>query len=357
MNIGLKIKQLRIKNEMTQEDLAEFLGVSSKAVSRWENSITYPDITLLPILATIFKVTVDELLDVEKIKEEDYVKELDEQAFEYQKNNLIDNEVKMWSDAYKKLPHNEDIKIRYIDAMDTYDIIHNSNKYKEEIIKLSEALILKTNNVNIKDYIVQVLVNLYSMEDNADMADKYARLMPRSITTNYNVLRTKYLKDEKLLFSIQENIEDFKAEILRELEFVLNDNRVKTTTLYKKNLLDKVIDMINVLSVSEDDYGYDATFLIFSYIKLAELNIELGNNDVDDIINNIIKPLKYIKNFKPHKQKSVFVNQIECKHLGAYSNVLLDLKQNILNELNKKCFDAFRIKEDFNNILEIVNTL
>lgn len=40
MNIGLKIKQLRIKNNYTQNDLANMLGVSYQAISRWENNIS-----------------------------------------------------------------------------------------------------------------------------------------------------------------------------------------------------------------------------------------------------------------------------------------------------------------------------
>ena len=63
MNIGLKIKQLRTKNNYTQNDLANMLGVSYQAISRWENNITIPDISVLPLLSNIFNVTIDYLLD------------------------------------------------------------------------------------------------------------------------------------------------------------------------------------------------------------------------------------------------------------------------------------------------------
>ena len=46
------------------------VGLTAKAISRWENSTSYPDITLLPILANIFEITVDELLDVDIYKKE-----------------------------------------------------------------------------------------------------------------------------------------------------------------------------------------------------------------------------------------------------------------------------------------------
>lgn len=68
MKLGLNIKKYRLAKVMTQEELAEYTEVSSRAVSRWENGIVCPDISLLPILANIFEVTVDELLDVDVFK-------------------------------------------------------------------------------------------------------------------------------------------------------------------------------------------------------------------------------------------------------------------------------------------------
>jgi len=62
MNVGLSIKKLRITNGLTQYQLAEILNVSMQTISRWETSVTYPDIFMLPILAKYFNVTVDSLL-------------------------------------------------------------------------------------------------------------------------------------------------------------------------------------------------------------------------------------------------------------------------------------------------------
>ena len=61
MTIGKNIADLRKSNGMTQEQLAETLGVSSQTVSKWENEITMPDIMLLPVIAGCFDITVDEL--------------------------------------------------------------------------------------------------------------------------------------------------------------------------------------------------------------------------------------------------------------------------------------------------------
>lgn len=60
--LGMRIALLRKQKPMTQEELAEKMGVSSQAVSKWENDVSCPDIQLLPRLARLLGVTVDELL-------------------------------------------------------------------------------------------------------------------------------------------------------------------------------------------------------------------------------------------------------------------------------------------------------
>ncbi len=60
--LGSCIRSLRLQNGMTQARLAEKAGVTDKAVSKWERDLSYPDITLIPKLADILGVTVDDLL-------------------------------------------------------------------------------------------------------------------------------------------------------------------------------------------------------------------------------------------------------------------------------------------------------
>lgn len=65
MNLGKKIKNLRLRKSVTQEELAEYLHISAQAISKWENDITTPDIQILPALSAFFGVTIDELFEVE----------------------------------------------------------------------------------------------------------------------------------------------------------------------------------------------------------------------------------------------------------------------------------------------------
>lgn len=61
LDLGINIRQLRRRDKKTQEALAEALGVTSQAVSRWESGGSYPDMTLIPSIANCFGVSIDEL--------------------------------------------------------------------------------------------------------------------------------------------------------------------------------------------------------------------------------------------------------------------------------------------------------
>ena len=90
MNLGEKINELRKRNGMTQEMLADYLHVSSQAVSKWERGVANPDLELIPAISELFKVSSDELLGlstVEKVENNNYNKEL-EQRLEYIENVL-----------------------------------------------------------------------------------------------------------------------------------------------------------------------------------------------------------------------------------------------------------------------------
>ena len=66
MNLNERIYELRREREWTQEQLAQKLGVSYQAVSKWENAQACPDISLLPAIADLFEVSIDSLFGREK---------------------------------------------------------------------------------------------------------------------------------------------------------------------------------------------------------------------------------------------------------------------------------------------------
>jgi len=98
--IGKRISYLRREKGITQEEMAEKLGVTPQAVSKWENDISYPDILLLPKLAEMLGVSVDELLSGETKKEtrllpEEERKNIDDMMFRIYVNSSEGDKIKV----------------------------------------------------------------------------------------------------------------------------------------------------------------------------------------------------------------------------------------------------------------------
>ncbi len=70
LNIGTKIRELRHRDGRTQDNLAEALGVTAQAVSRWESGGSYPDMEIVPAIANYFHVSIDELFGYQDKREE-----------------------------------------------------------------------------------------------------------------------------------------------------------------------------------------------------------------------------------------------------------------------------------------------
>ena len=79
--IGKFISKLRKEKNMTQEQLAEKLGVSNKSISRWENGTTMPDYSLLKDVCNELDTNINELMSGEKIEKENYITKAEENLF------------------------------------------------------------------------------------------------------------------------------------------------------------------------------------------------------------------------------------------------------------------------------------
>ncbi len=103
-NISKQIRMHRLRCNLTQEKLAEALNISSQAVSKWENGLSYPDITLLPELSAVLGITVDALFAsgeethyqrIERMIENEY--DLSREDFDYAERFLTESSVKIES--------------------------------------------------------------------------------------------------------------------------------------------------------------------------------------------------------------------------------------------------------------------
>ena len=138
--IGEQLKALRKEKRITQETLADVLGVSYQSVSRWELGVCYPDMELLPIIANYFGVSIDKLLsnDVDS-------KEADQKRF-YDKLGELEfgssEQLQLAEEYCHKYPDNDHFAFILQDIMKNY-LLENEDKstiYLPTMVKLYERL-------------------------------------------------------------------------------------------------------------------------------------------------------------------------------------------------------------------------
>lgn len=83
LKLGEKIKSLRKEKNISQEVLAQYLGVTFQAVSKWENGAALPDLTLIPAIALFFGVSTDQLCDINLMEVEKQVLRIRDEAVKY----------------------------------------------------------------------------------------------------------------------------------------------------------------------------------------------------------------------------------------------------------------------------------
>lgn len=88
MEIGIKLKNARIKSKLTQEQVSEALGVSRQTISNWENERTYPDIVSVVKLSYLYDISLDHLLNEENSMS-DYLSFLEESTNIVKSNNKL----------------------------------------------------------------------------------------------------------------------------------------------------------------------------------------------------------------------------------------------------------------------------
>ena len=167
--IGENIRNFRKKNDLTQEALADRLGVSYQSISRWENGTTYPDLELIPAIAEVLAVTVDELLGMPQIeKEKRAVVAFDELRRECIKTDY---------DADKIVDLLRDIRRNYLDSDSAWRPWCEGNnrafrdpKILPEVRLLAEAYLERHP---MFPHVIETMANVEDEEHLEDFLNKY----------------------------------------------------------------------------------------------------------------------------------------------------------------------------------------
>ncbi|MGL5066335.1 MAG: helix-turn-helix domain-containing protein [Sarcina sp.] len=171
LEIGRNVFRLRKDKGITQEELSKVVGVSVAAVSKWEGGASYPDITLLPVIAHFFNVSIDELMSYKHDISDEDIEEIGAKCMEAFKTeseenalSLCNKYIRKYTKSYKlksflgtiimmqsaNIKDKEKQKRNYVKALTIYeDIINNSND--ADLIK-SSIMVIGNINAVLEDY-------------------------------------------------------------------------------------------------------------------------------------------------------------------------------------------------------------
>lgn len=153
VTLGNKIRELRKNRNISQEVLAQYLGVSFQAVSKWENDTAMPDVALIPAIASFFDVSIDDLFNYNRLEAERRVFEICERAFEFRFSDPARSE-RILRDGLKQYPGNDVILNNILCVLEPAD-------RSEEIITICKTLIEGTRDDEVKYDALRILADTY----------------------------------------------------------------------------------------------------------------------------------------------------------------------------------------------------
>ena len=153
VQLGKKIRELRKKRGISQEVLAQYLGVTFQAVSKWENGTAMPDVPLIPALASFFGVSTDELFDYNRLEAEKKVEEICWEASKFRQSDPPRSEA-MLREGLKQFPGNEIILNNLLYTM-------SAPERGEEMIRICKTLIAETRDDSVKYDALRILADTY----------------------------------------------------------------------------------------------------------------------------------------------------------------------------------------------------
>ena len=151
--MGAKIRALRKQKGISQEVLAQALGVSFQAVSKWETATTLPDVALIPAIASFFGVSTDELFDMNRMEQEQKVAAICREAAEYRWDDPARAEARL-RDALKLYPGNDVILNNLLYTLQTPD-------RREEVVTLCQSILEITRDDEVKYDVLRILARTY----------------------------------------------------------------------------------------------------------------------------------------------------------------------------------------------------
>lgn len=262
------VRENRRRLSLTQEELAERLGVTSQAVSKWETGAAMPDITLLPVLANFFSVSTDTLLGVDIHKKEEQVNEILAEYGRLANLGMEKEKFDLICRAYRAYPGENRIVEKYIWGL-CYDPYHGGSgllAHEEELLSVCGRILNECVDDEVRYSAVSVLCGLY--RDKGDLAraeEMLSRLPAEMQGEERECLFAR--GDTRWWDAIRRNV----VSIVETLTVKLRNEALLSTVSPKEQitLLEKAVSLL-MLIYDDGDYG-------FSHYHLTELYHWIAN--------------------------------------------------------------------------------
>jgi transcriptional regulator with XRE-family HTH domain len=316
MNIAIShnLKELRKKKNNTQEDLAEFLTVSSAAVSKWERGECYPDIEFLPKIASYYDISIDDLFGMGAIKKKERIDEYlakDYEIFiqEEDRTEIAIKKITLWREAQKEFPNNHTVLFNLIHALNYPDFKPSDNF--EEIVQIGERLIAESTDNDIRSGVIYTLCNACVMKKDFENAKRYANMVP-SHRNSKEILYVRCLSGEERVEYTQRCIVYF----IRKIDNLINGlsgTIYKSSSISGEELLKMYEFVLNLyqLLYPDGDFGDDEQ----SIANICHILTNLHSGADND------KALYYFNKMADHEVKHW--TQSESKHTSFMVNRLM----------------------------------
>lgn len=352
MNIGNVIRTKRRAKDMTQEDLAEVLGVSVSAVSLWESGKTMPDMGLVPAICSVLEVSADELFGIDAENRENEIMDIIYEADKYGGRGYLEDGVKIIEDGLKEFPDSWMLITNLMHyCYQMYMVKKSNTAAKDRAVELGEKILEKCTDEDIRASAVQKLVFIYS-ETDPERAEKLANKMG-DIYTCRDVLLTRTLKGEKRFRASQDLINtclDFAVRDIwvnsRESDFYTRDE--------KAQLWQKCVDLYRLM-FEDEDYGFYHTRLQECEIPLAAYYAD--NRDYDNTLVHLCVAAEHAIEFVKYVQykSDEFVHTslvLRGRTAGGFTTSNRENNALVMTEsLNEPRYDFIRNTDEFKKIL------
>ena len=359
MNLGNKIKELRTKNRMTQEKLAELLGTTSKSVSRWEQSITYPDITLLPLIASIFETTTDELLGYKLSERERELADIKKEMDRLTEVGTDQEKLSFARTSFTKFPNNIKIKGYLASCLaDEWINTHDETLYNEaEILCLS--IIDECSDENIRYDAIFTLYYMYSNSGKPEKAKAICDLLSPMKYCRESVLalgigdgNTEFYKQDeidKLADSLGTSLSSYNFEDLSQNDPATWNKKIEVLNL--SNQIYKIIYGDNLM------YYYSRlsqNYWLISTYQIAQGKIDEAIETLEKMCYHAIENDKSYINNHGKCFTSIITNKLIYPKLSKDFHELTEHSEcyRIIEKLSDKRYDCIRQNTRFIEIIE-----